>query len=135
MRHEPTLPAALTTSIDLRMPVFEAGTAPTTKIAALEEYLLLTAYYQGDLAKERLEWQVKLVPIRDAWDHLTGWEHLKLTSRSEKAVASSKRQVRPDLYDRLMDHDWMIARLTEEIDRMERDATKASRAYTLMTGG
>jgi hypothetical protein len=29
---------------------------------------------------------------------------------------------------------WLIRRLSEEIERLERDATKCSRAYTLATG-
>lgn len=135
MRHRPELPAALVTSIELRVPVFERGTAPRMKIDALEEYLLLSAHVQGDLTEERLDWMSRLVPLKDEWDHLPqeDWGHLRRT-RTETAVTHAKRQVRPELYDDMMDIDWMIKRLTEEIDRMERDASKCSRAYTMITG-
>lgn len=133
MRHRPELPAALNTSIGLRVPVFERGTAPRTRIEALEEYLLLSANVQGDLTEERLDWLSRLVPLQDRWDHLEGWEELKQT-RTEGGVRDAKRRVDPDLYDEIQDHQWMVKRLTEEIDRMERDATKVSRAYTMLTG-
>lgn len=132
-RHRPTLPSSLTTSIGLRMPVFADGTSATDKLGQLESYLLLTAYTQGELSECRLEWLSSKIALQDEWAHLTGWEDLRRT-RTETAVTHAKRMLRPDLYDALEDHDWMIKRLTEEVDRMERDSVKASRAYTFITG-
>lgn len=134
-RHRPTLPACLTTSLGLRVPVFARTAAPREKIEALEEYLLLSASVQGDLTEERFDWMTRLVPIQDEWDHMPEeeWGHHRRT-RTETAVKHAKRIARPPLYDEIMDIEWMIKRLTEEIDRMERDATKCSRAYTMITG-
>lgn len=135
MRHRPELPAALVTSLGLRVPVFERTAPPRQKIDALEEYLLLSANVQGDLTEERLDWMSRLVPLSSEWEHIPQeeWGHLRRT-RTETAVTHAKREARPDLYDEMMDIEWMIKRLTEEIDRMERDATKVSRAYTMITG-
>lgn len=135
MRHRPELPAALTTSIGMRVPTFERGAAPRGKIDALEDYLLRSAMVQGDLTEERLDWMSRLVPLKDEWDHMNQeeWGHLRRT-RTETAVTHAKRQVRPELYDEMMDIEWMIKRLTEEIDRMERDAAKVSRAYAMIVG-
>lgn len=134
-RHRPQYPAALTTSIGLRVPVFDRGTPPRTKIEALEEYTLLSAHVQGDLTEERLEWMSRLVPLQDQWDHMPQeeWGHLRRT-RTETAVTHAKRVARPDLYDEIQEIQWMIKRLTEEIDRMDKDASKVSRAYTMLTG-
>lgn len=117
------------------MPVFARGTTPSAKIVELEEYLLLSASVQGDLTEERFDWMSRLVPVEDEWEHLPQeeWGHLRRT-RTETAVMHAKRVARPELYDDIQDMKWMIKRLTEEIDRMERDATKCSRAYTMITG-
>lgn len=134
-RSRPVLPACLQTSVGLRMPVFAAGTSPSSKIGQLEDYLLLTAYTQGELTEVRMDWMCSLVPIRDEWDHMPNeeWAHLRRT-RTETAVTHAKRMARPDLYDQMLDHDWMIKRLSEEFDRMEREAARASRVYTMITG-
>lgn len=135
MRKRPEFPEALKKSIELRVPVFERGAPPAMKISALEDHLLLSAHVQGDLTEERLDWMAALVPLQDQWDHVPEdeWRHLRRT-RTETAVKHAKREVRPELYDKIMDHEWMIKRLTEEIDRLERHASVCSRAYTMLTG-
>jgi hypothetical protein len=130
---EPNLPDCLTVSLGLRVPVFEKDKSPREKIDELESYLLLSAYTQGELTEERMTWLVGAVVLQMKWDHLDGWQHLRRT-RTELAVRDAKRQIAPELYDRLQANEWMVKRLSEEIDRMERDATKISRAYTMITG-
>jgi hypothetical protein len=115
------------------MPLFPRDTPPAVKVESLESWMLLSAWTQGELAEERLDWLSSLVPLQDEWDHLTGWEHLRRT-RTEIAVEQAKRMLRPDLYDQIQDHRWMIKRLDEEVDRMERESTKTSRAYTMVVG-
>lgn len=127
------LSPALTTAKQLRIPTFEKGTSPRMKIDELETYLLLGAHTQGDLSEERLDLLVKLKPLQNQWEHLDGWESLKQT-RTEAGVKDAKRRINPDLYDQIQDLEWMVKRLTEEIDRLERDATKVSRVYTMITG-
>lgn len=125
---------AMNTAAALRFPVFEKGTAASTKVEQIEEHVTVTAYWQGDLEQERLEAHRALQDLQSEWDHLVGWEALKRT-KTETAVEDAKRQLRPDLYDRLADLRWRIKRWSEQIDRLERDFTKASRVYTFITGG
>lgn len=129
------LPDALEKSKKMRVPTFEHGTSPRQKIDQLETYLLDSAAVQGDLTEERLDWMVRLVPLEHEWDHIPEdeWAHLRRT-RTETAVKHAKRIARPQLYDEIQGIEWMAKRLTEEIDRMERDASKCSRAYTMLTG-
>lgn len=127
------LSPALQASKRLRIPTFEKGTSPRVKIDELETYLLLSAFTQGDLSEERLDVLVLLKPVQRRWEHLGGWESLKQT-RTEAGVKDAKRRVDPQLYDELQDLEWKVKRLTEEIDRLERDATKVSRAYSMITG-
>lgn len=134
-RHRPTLPACLSTSLGLRIPVFARDTPPRQKIDALEEYLLLSAFTQGELSEERFDWKARLVPLEAEWEHIPDheWQAHRRT-RTETAVKHAKRIARPKLYDEIQDVEWMVKRLTEEMDRMERDATKVSRVYTFITG-
>jgi hypothetical protein len=124
---------ALATSKGLRVPVFEKGVAPRAKIEQLESYLLLSAFTQGELSEQRLDALVALQEFGREWDHLDGWQALKRT-RTEAAVEDAKRQLNPVLFDQKRDLEWTIKRLSEEIERLERDATKISRAYSMITG-
>lgn len=124
---------ALETSKGLRVPVFERDAAPRVKIDELESYLLLSAFTQGNLAEERLDALVTLREINHKWDHLDGWQALRRT-RTEAAVEDAKRQLAPLLYDQKRDLEWTIKRLSEEIERLERDAVKVSRCYSMITG-
>lgn len=124
---------ALRISSTLRCPVFEKGTAASTKIDELESYLLLTAFHQGELSAERLELREELDGLRHTWDHLQGWE-VHRRGKTDASIDTAKRIVRPELYDEIKDRENRIARLGEEIERLERDSVKVSRAYTFITG-
>lgn len=128
------LPECLSTAAALRVPVFEKGTPSRAKVDALEEYTLLSAYWQGECHQERLGEHGKLDDAQHEWDHLAGWEAFR-RSKTETAVEDAKRQIRPDLYDTIQRTKRLVARLSEEIDRLERDAAKVSRAYTMIVGG
>lgn len=127
------LTPALVVAKGMRVPTFEKGVGSRARVEALESYLLQSAFAQGELSEERLDRLVMLKGHQQEWDHLDGWQAL-LRTRTEAAVKDAKRQVNPGLYDRLTELEWIIKRLVEEIDRLERDATKVSRAYSMMTG-
>lgn len=136
----PELPACLTTSLGLRMPVFHRephpdAPSPTERIRQMEEYVSLTGYWEGELCEERVKWLADKEPLRREWNEIPEdeWQHLRRT-RTETAVDQAKRIVRPALYDKIQDCDWMIKRLSEEIQRMGREYDRASRTYTMITG-
>lgn len=132
MTHE-LISEALAESAGLRMPVFEDGVPGSEKIGQLESYLLLTAFGQGKLSEERLGLYADLRDARKEWSELVGFEAL-VKRRTDTAVDEAKAQLRPDLHQQVRDLEWKVKRLTEEIDRLERDATKCSRVYTFITG-
>lgn len=125
---------ALDTAKSLRLPLFEPTVGPKQRIESLTDYMLLTAYWSAELSEHRFGLMEELKPLDYEWYYLEGWEPFR-RNRTEGGVDAAKAQVRPDLWDAITDARWKIARLTEEIDRLERDATKASRAYTMLTGG
>jgi hypothetical protein len=122
-------------SLAMRVPTFERDQAPRSKISELEDFMLRSAEMQGDLARERVERMADLVPIESEWDHIPDeeWREHRRT-RTETAVTHAKRLVRPELYDQIQDHEWMIKRLTEEMERLDRCDAVVSRVYTMVTG-
>ena len=117
----------------LRVPRLESGASPRERIEALETYLLDVAHMQGELEQARLDTHDALRHVEGEWEDLQGWEMLR-RGKTDRSIDDAKRQLRPELWDAICKARWLIARLTEQIERLERDATKVSRAYTLMTG-
>lgn len=123
---------ALVQSARLRMPRYERPIQPKVLTEKLLEYTLDTAFHQGQLAHERLEIYAQLHALEQEWEDLEGWQGL-VRGKTDKAVLVAKRQVNPDLYGRVRAARWLVARLTDEIERLERDSIKASRAYSILS--
>jgi hypothetical protein len=124
----------------LRFPVWSRternGEPPPTsrkRIEDLEDHISITAYYQGELEDERTEHYDELEDLLRQWDGIEGWQTFR-TGRTDASIDQAKAQLNPGLWRQIKAKRYLIARLCEQIDRMERDATKASRIYTLLTG-
>lgn len=120
----------------LRVPLWDRkGEKSTMELSEeLAEYMLLSAWYAGALHEERLTHYAELRRIEGRWDHLEGWEMYR-TGKTDSSRDEAKRIADPELWDELQARRWIIARLSEEIDRLNRDAEKAvSRTFTILTG-
>jgi hypothetical protein len=124
----------LDAAAQLRMPRLTRQQGTRERLDLLEDYMLETAWHRAELIEARLQVHEQLHTLKDSWDHLDGWQALKRT-KTETAVEDAKRQVNPKLYDGIKDAEWLIARLSEQVDRLDREATICSRAYTFATGG
>lgn len=118
---------------DLRVPLFKADTGRQEKIGQLEDYMLLSAYYLGEVQAERLAAHQALAVALEEWAEVTTWE--TGGRKTDKGVEDAKRQMAPETWTTITRTRWRVERLSEEIERLDRDATKVSRAYTLITGG
>lgn len=130
----------LFTAAKLRIPRFEESETQGMRISKLEDYLLSAAVVGGDLEEARLYCQQALHDLTKKWDHLQGWEiHLPASTktRTVPAIREAKKLLNPDLYDAIVEAQWLIARLGEQIHRLRKmgDDQVASRIYTLMAGG
>lgn len=123
----------LAAAAKLRMPRIPREQGARARIEALEDYLLETAWHQGELSEARLLLYDSLRTVDQEWEQLAGWEPFR-RGKTDASIDHAKAQLRPELAQARSQAKYLIARLTEEIDRLERDATKASRAYTLATG-
>lgn len=117
----------------LRVPLFarDENVTRTARVEQLEEYMLLSAYYLGEISRERLTVHRQLAGAEDEWAKLQP----PVPGRTVKEDEQKKARFRPDLAAVIRESRWRVARLSEEIDRLDRDATKVSRVYTMMTGG
>lgn len=128
------IPDSVAAASKLRVPVFQRGTAPRQRVDALEEFLLLSAFHQGNMSEERLGLFDELRDLEDEWEVVADWEEHRVGT-TIASIDEAKKVVRPRLWQEIRLKRWQVKRLTEEIDRLERDATKVSRAYTLISGG
>jgi hypothetical protein len=118
----------------LRIPRIPREEGSQARLNALEDHMIEATYQRADLMEARLEVYGSVRELKEAWDHIEGYQALKRT-KTEAAVDDAKRQLRPDLYDGIRKGEWLIARLTEQIDRLDRETYICSRAYTFATGG
>lgn len=124
---------ALITAAALRVPIFRPGTHRQAKLDSLEEYMLVSAYWLGECHEERLSDYEALRGKESEWDQLQGWEAFR-RGKTDSSIDEAKKVVRPDLWAEITDGRWHVARLTDEIERLDRDATKVSRVYSIITG-
>lgn len=118
----------------LRFPRLK-GLATGEKVEAIEDYLVDTAIARGELEHARLVVHEALGVLLDEWDDLEGWEVLLKANRpTQDDVRRAKKTVRPELHDAINDAKRLVARLSDQISRLEQDDKAASRSYTIITG-
>lgn len=101
---------------------------PVERISALVDHIADTAILRGELEELRLNAHVKLLEVRDRLDQMPS------AGRNRASIDEAKRAAAPELA-REQDHGkWLVARCTEQINRLDRDYDAASRAYTLIAG-
>lgn len=130
---------ALFEAAKLRIPRFDERDTTGMRVDKLESYLLTVAHTRGDLEEARLHMQQVLHGLDGLWRLVTGYDvHLpKATKAATQAqIVEAKRLTDPDLFDQIVEAKWLIARLTEQINRLSHmgDDQIASRVYSLMAG-
>lgn len=130
--------SALHGALPIRIPRFDPNESPRTKVAALEEYILDTAHYRGEL-EEALHWIWEVQKLlREQYNEIEGWEPLVPFKRrgdaTKEMMHTAKRQVAPETVAALEDANHLAEALGRQIRRLELDYEAASRAYTLMSG-
>jgi putative heme iron utilization protein len=73
------------------------------------------------------------------FDEIVGWEpHLRrrASEATQADVAAAKGEIRPELYASINEAKWLVARITEQINRLSGmgDDQVASRLYSVITG-
>lgn len=122
----------------LRVPVFDRNATPRYSLRSLSEelaeYMLLSAFQAGELHEARLGLRADLENDLREWEQLEGWEMYR-QGKTDSSREEAKKQMEPELWARIAKLKWLIQQLTDEMERLNRDAEKTvSRAYTILTG-
>lgn len=127
----------LNRSLTLRLPIFKVKeTSASERTDAYEEYMTFSAFMRGELAEERHRVRVRLDELTDQWDAMEGWEfYMNGKPRTDKGVELAKTEASPELAEERRQLRRREGRLTEEMERMDREATICSRAYTMLSRG
>lgn len=118
-----------------RMPLWRRGEkSAAEKIEDLEEYILMTAFYRGELAEERNREEAALDDLDDRYAAIDIEWTAQGKPRTDKGVEAAKYDADPDTCRARTASQKRVKRLTAEMERLDRDATICSRAYTFITG-
>lgn len=126
-------PKSLPLTLKLRVPVFASGTAASVKIGQLEDYLLLSAYSIGEMHEERVDFETALRDLDEQWDEIEGYQAL-MASKTVAGADAARAKLRPDLAASRRELRHWVKQLDREIERLDNEASKVSRAYTMITG-
>jgi hypothetical protein len=130
---DPPATDPLRVALALRVPILPAETPRVQIVDAMEEFMLVSAFWAGEMNAVRFEARQVLDDLLVRWSKLTGWEGL-VRGRTDASVEAAKRDFDPNLWEHIHFHKCRIRDLDTEIDRLDRDATKVSRAYTMLVG-
>lgn len=129
--------ATLYAAAAVQMPRFTPDMGPRQRVELLEDYLNLTAVTAGQLEEARLCAHGALKALGDEWDQIQGWGmHVPSNGRTTQAdITAAKAEIRPDLHSGIKEAKWLVARLTEQLDRLSKmgDDQVASRIYSLIS--
>lgn len=123
----------------LRVPSFGPDEMPATKIGMLEDFAIQAAIARGDLEEARLWMSDVLHGFTVRWAKLDGWEMTMPGGKRRKDatrddIAEAKRQIDPDLWENISDLKHLVAELSNQIRRLEKDEDRVSRVYSFIVG-
>lgn len=123
-------------SASVQMPIFEPGKDPREKIAEYEDHMMLTAVIEAQLVREKLRCIDQLNKANDDWNgtHLEADYAGKGDKISMAERERQRRDLEPDLFKLRRFLTQRVESLQGEIDRMDRDTKRCSRAHTMLTG-
>lgn len=129
--------STLERSLKCRVPDFNGEESGSHRSEKLSDHILATSLIRADLAALRMGALAELRVARKEWRELRGWESYLRTSRdrTKEAVFEAKRQMKPELGEKIESAEWTIARCNEEMERLDKDATRCNQAFTIVSGG
>jgi len=124
----------LFTAAKLRVPRFDERDSTGARIDKMEKFLLDSAATGGELEEARLHCQQALFDLTKQWDAIPLVQGAKPMTGPQ--IIEHRKACNPDLWDGIAEAKWLIARLTEQIQRLRKmgDDQLVSRIYTLMAG-
>lgn len=124
-------------SIECRVPTFQQGAIRETKADQLSDHILDATLLRAEVAELRMGTLAQLKGARKQWRELQGWERYKRRSsdRTKEAEFEAKRAMKPELGELIENAEWTIERCDEEMERLDKDATRCNQAWTIIAKG
>jgi hypothetical protein len=123
----------------VKFPSIDKDSTLSAQVEQVQDYLIITAQRHADLLEARLHAQFALDLLEDEWEMLPrpDWEDFLLNPShpTNKMIEMAKSNVRPDIYGAMRELRRLSSRIAEQINRFELDDKRASRTYTMLTGG
>jgi hypothetical protein len=125
----------LFTALPLRVPRFDPSGPAQDKIAAMETYLLETAYHRAELEEARY-WLVEAgKELRGRWERVEGHEAMLGSKATKEQVDKAKAEIDPETGAALAEARDLMTAIDRQIKRFGgTDYEAVSRAYTLAVG-
>lgn len=118
----------------LRAPLFEKTEAASASIEKLENYMGDIAVARGDLEEARLTVDHARHTLEDKWNAIGGWQQQVGSKATGPQIIEAKKTIDPETYEGLREAKFLIAKLSDQIRRLEKDEENTSRRYTMLTG-
>lgn len=124
-------------SLECRVPKFQTGDIRERRADLLSDHILNTSLMRAELAELRMGTLAQLKTAHREWRDLQGWEVHKRRSgdRTKEAEFEAKRRLRPELGERIENGEWTVERCDEEMERLDKDATRCNQAWTMIAKG
>lgn len=104
------------------------------RIAKLEDYMLEIAEARAELEHGRLVIHQAVINLQEQAREVPWETYLANTKKPTQAqITDAKRRAAPELVQGIEKGKWLVARIGEQIDRLENDYAIGSRVYTMMT--
>lgn len=129
--------AALDEALPLRSPVYDPTKHPRERIVEMEAHMLKAAHVAGSLYEAK-HWLLALeARLRDEWETLTGWDYALTRPRGKATKAEidqAKAQAAPALFESGRRARHLRESVIDQIQRLEKEGDRMSRAYSMEAG-
>jgi hypothetical protein len=104
------------------------------KVTHIEDYMVEVAEARGELEHQRLVLEESLYRLIEQARE-TPWENYLESKRPTQAqVAAARRRAAPEICSSIDSARHLIARIRDQLERLDKDHEAMSRVYTVITG-
>lgn len=123
----------LGTALIVRAPRFSTETRDAEKVDRLQDYMLATAYLDGELVEAKHFLRNFIAEKGREWDAIDTSAALSTSRPKKEQVTQARITLAPTLYEELRRANRVRDGIEDQIARLDRDATKVSRVYTMLS--
>ena len=120
-------------ALKLRAPRFTDDARGDFKVDKLQEFMLESAYIDGDLVEAKHFLRSFIAAQGRIWDAIDWKMAISKSRPTKQEIQDAKIALNPTLYEELRRAHRYRDGINDQIARIERDASKVSRVYTMLS--